>query len=47
MRVLRCAVATLLICFAVFPLHAPAQDSPARVTILYDAFGYLLLTSNI
>jgi len=39
MRVLRCVVATLFICSAVFPLHAPAQDSPARVTILYDAFG--------
>lgn len=41
MRVLRCAVATLFVCFAVFPLHA--QESPARVTILYDAFGNLFL----
>ena len=39
MRVLRCFVATLFVCFAAFPLHAPAQDSPARVTILYDAIG--------
>ncbi len=37
MRTLHCAVATLFVCFAVFPLHA--QDAPARVTILYDAFG--------
>ena len=39
MRVLRCVVAALFVCFGLFPLHAPAQDSPARVTILYDAFG--------
>ena len=36
---LRWVVATHFICFAVFPLHARAQDSPARVTILHDAFG--------
>jgi 7,8-dihydropterin-6-yl-methyl-4-(beta-D-ribofuranosyl)aminobenzene 5'-phosphate synthase len=39
MQVLRRVVTTLLICFAAIPLHAPAQESPARVTILYDAFG--------
>jgi 7,8-dihydropterin-6-yl-methyl-4-(beta-D-ribofuranosyl)aminobenzene 5'-phosphate synthase len=39
MRYLRCVVTTLFICCAVFPLYAPAQDNPARVTILYDAFG--------
>ena len=39
MRYLRCVVTTLLICFAVFPPPVPAQESPARVTILYDAFG--------
>jgi len=39
MRVLRRVVATLVICFAFVPPPAPAQESPARVTILYDAFG--------
>jgi 7,8-dihydropterin-6-yl-methyl-4-(beta-D-ribofuranosyl)aminobenzene 5'-phosphate synthase len=39
MRVLRCVVATLFVCFAVVPVPACAQDSPARVTILYDAIG--------
>lgn len=40
MRVLRCVVATLFICFAVFPLHAPAQDSPARVTNFDDLVAF-------
>jgi 7,8-dihydropterin-6-yl-methyl-4-(beta-D-ribofuranosyl)aminobenzene 5'-phosphate synthase len=39
MRVLRCVFTTIFICFAILPTHAPAQESPARVTILYDAFG--------
>ena len=34
---MRWGVTTLFICFAVFPLHA--RNSPARVAILYDAFG--------
>ena len=32
-------VTTLLMCFTLFPPQAAAQDAPARVTIIYDAFG--------
>ena len=39
MRVLRCVVTTLFIALTAIPLPAFAQESPARVTILYDAFG--------
>jgi hypothetical protein len=36
MRVLHCVAAAPFICFTALPLHAPAQDSPGRLTILFD-----------
>ena len=38
-RLIRLVAAMILLCFAAFPLQASAQDAPARVTIIYDAFG--------